>query len=173
MHWKYKFLIAEGIIFVGGNALDSIEKRETFRAARETADRLGKPLLNAGCGDETENTFIEPILQSDANLDVVPRDVPNFVLGSVEDMHMFGDKQFGVAFCSHTLEHVDDPEKALAELQRVADYAYVCAPSPENIFYSHFYPEHKWRFVDGEPIRTNSEILFPILLAANALILIL
>lgn len=102
------------------------EKDLVFWQAREAANAAGKPLLNAGCGIWYQTA----ILNSDVNMDYKRRNVPNFVLSSLEDMSMFGDKQFGAVFCSHVLEHVKDLGKARAELDRVADYEFIITPSP-------------------------------------------
>jgi hypothetical protein len=104
------------------------QREDVFNAARATATYLGKPLLNAGCGGPEK--FLRALENSDVNLDVIPREVPNFVLGSIEDLSMFRNKQFGAVFCSHVLEHVQNLEKAKSELDRVSDYQYYITPSP-------------------------------------------
>ena len=132
------------------------EQRERgliFNQARAVADSLNKPLLNAGCGI----TYWRAIMESDLNMDVVPRDVPNFVLGSVEDMSMFYDKQFGAVYCSHVLEHVSDLAGAKAELERVADYQFVITPSPFFLS-SWLLPRHKRVFNDTKGISVLAEI---------------
>ena len=52
------------------------------------------------------------------------------VLGSVHDMHMFGNRQFDVVIASHVLEHlaVAYLDRALGELARVARFALVYLP---------------------------------------------
>lgn len=82
------------------------------------------------------------------NADVVKHaDVPNYV--QVSDIYNlpFRDKQFKRVLCSHTIEHVDDPEQFFAELSRVGEeVTLILAPlwdvgSVINIF------EHKWIFL--------------------------
>lgn len=48
------------------------ERDFIFNQARQTANKLGKSLLNAGCGWR----YKLAIEESDVNLDMVPRDVP-------------------------------------------------------------------------------------------------
>ncbi|MFC1961591.1 methyltransferase domain-containing protein [Chloroflexota bacterium] len=67
---------------------------------------------------------------SDVNLDIVARDVPHFVLGDIQNLEMFADKQFGAVYASHVLEHVEEPDTALRELSRVAEYVFVITPLP-------------------------------------------
>ena len=52
------------------------------------------------------------------------------VLGSVHDMHMFGDREFDVVIASHVLEHlaVAYLDRALDELARVARFALIYLP---------------------------------------------
>jgi len=57
----------------------------------------------------------------------------------------FLDKTFDYAICNHVVEHVDDPETALAELSRVAKRGFLGVPSE---FYEFICPTHthKWVF---------------------------
>jgi len=132
------------------------EQRErdlVFDEAKATANRLNKPLLNAGCGFK----YWRAIMESDVNMDVVPQDVPNFVLGTVENMSMFSDKQFGAVFCVHVLEHVDNLARAKSELERVADYQFIVTPSP--LFLSSWLlPKHKRVFNDTKGMSVLVEI---------------
>ena len=108
--------------------------------ARILSRKLGKPLLvvgrpkgRHGCGDVT--------------LDIAPKgECPCEVQGDVRNMHMFSDKQFGSAFCSHVLEHLppEDVDKAIGELTRVAHYAVILYPSKYSLI-ARFHPDHKLR----------------------------
>jgi len=51
-----------------------------------------------------------------------------FVLGDVQCLP-FVDKAFDFVYCSHLLEHTFHPEKAIAELERVASAGYIEVPS--------------------------------------------
>lgn len=64
----------------------------------------------------------------------------------------FKDKSFDYVITSHILEHVDDPEKFVAELERVAMRGYIETPSElsEKLF---GWPFHKWTVrCDGDTI---------------------
>jgi len=70
----------------------------------------------------------------DVTLDLDPDvlKVPGGIQGDERQMP-FADKQFGVCFNEHTLEHLPDVEsirRAVAECVRVADYAVFLIPSP-------------------------------------------
>jgi SAM-dependent methyltransferase len=110
--------------------------RLVFNEARKSADAFGKPLLNVGC----KKVFTA---LSDVNLDIVPRQAPHFVQGDIQNLHMFRDKQFGAIYAAHVLEHVDDPDRALLELHRVAETVYVITPLPVYPW-SWLHPQHKW-----------------------------
>jgi ubiquinone/menaquinone biosynthesis C-methylase UbiE len=101
-------------------------------------------LLNAGCG----NAFIE---QSDVNMDIAQKEVSNFIIGDVQNMWMFHDKQFGAVYASHVLEHVENPEETLEELHRVADSVFIITPLPcwPTAWLG---PGHKWIFWRKRPI---------------------
>ena len=94
--------------------------------------------LNICCGD---------IDGGGLNADIVAQDVPNFVL--TQDIYRlpFKDGEFESVLCSHTIEHVDDPDAFWAELNRVGQEVTLILPplwdlaAALNIF------EHKWIFL--------------------------
>lgn len=55
----------------------------------------------------------------------------------------FANDAFDYVICSHVIEHVDHPEKALRELSRVANTGYIAAPSEIFEILSPL-PAHKW-----------------------------
>ena len=82
------------------------------------------------------------------NVDIVKHaEVPNLVV--VDDIYNlpFTNDQFDNVLCSHTIEHVDDPEAFFAELDRVAKEVTLVIPplwdlsAVLNIF------EHRWIFL--------------------------
>lgn len=81
------------------------------------------------------------------NADIVTQQVPNFVLISDIDRLPFGDGEFEHVLCSHTIEHVDDPDAFWTELNRVGRHVTIILPplwdlaAALNIF------EHKWIFL--------------------------
>lgn len=59
----------------------------------------------------------------------------------------FADKQFDFVYCSHLLEHVDNPAKACEELMRVGKRGYIETPTKtSDIMFNFLYLEdhHKW-----------------------------
>ena len=98
-------------------------KRPIFNLAKLAARKADKPLLNAGCGLKFTDL-------SDVNLDIVSKEVPHFVKGDIQNLSMFKDKQFGAVYASHVVEHVEDVDAALQELNRVAENVYVITPFP-------------------------------------------
>jgi hypothetical protein len=60
----------------------------------------------------------------------------------------FSEKQFNFVFCSHVLEHVDDPIAACIELQRVALGGYIETPAlMKDVLFSWPAGIHKWYVV--------------------------
>lgn len=94
--------------------------------------------LNICCGD---------IDGGGLNADIVAQDVPNFVLTPDIYRLPFEDGEFERVLCSHTMEHVDDPDAFWAELNRVGQEVTLILPplwdpaAALNIF------EHKWIFL--------------------------
>ncbi|HUU87632.1 MAG TPA: class I SAM-dependent methyltransferase [Candidatus Glassbacteria bacterium] len=54
-----------------------------------------------------------------------------FVKTAMEDMPMFKDKEFDYAYSHHVLEHVQDPNKACAEMVRIAKAGILYFPTVE------------------------------------------
>ena len=65
-----------------------------------------------------------------------------FLEGDVEKLP-FKDKVFDFVFCSHLLEHVESPDKAIAELTRVAKKGYIEVPFAIIDLLKPF-PPHLW-----------------------------
>lgn len=64
------------------------------------------------------------------------------VVGDVQNLP-FQDGSFDYVICSHVLEHVEDPQRAAAELSRVAPRGYIEVPSLLHERMSPF-PFHRW-----------------------------
>lgn len=65
-----------------------------------------------------------------------------FMEADVENLP-FKDKVFDFVFCSHLLEHVENPDKAIKELTRVAKKGYVEVPNAILDLFRPF-PAHLW-----------------------------
>ena len=61
----------------------------------------------------------------------------------------FRNKSIDFAYCSHVLEHVDDPKKACSELMRVGRRGYIETPGyAKDLLYGWaLYANHKWHVV--------------------------
>jgi len=94
--------------------------------------------LNISCG----YTNIAKI-----NADIIERDVPNFML--IKDIYNlpFKNKQFENVVSSHTIEHVDDPDKFFNELSRVSKNVTLLVPPLWDLAAGCWVLEHKWLFL--------------------------
>ena len=144
------FIVLGGI---SGTILEQSARHQVLRKAREVA--RGKPIINIGCG---KYNF------GDVNVDVAPRNVPNFILGNAYNLWQFRDKQFGAAIISHVAEHLEYPDLALQEAQRVADHVFVLTPTPLN-FFAWVHPDHKRIYFGRKSIGINP--IFNILLIGS------
>ncbi len=82
------------------------------------------------------------------NADIIRHaDLPGFRL--VENIYQlpFHDKEFETVLCSHTLEHVDDPQKFFSELKRVGKEVTIVVPPLYDIFAVFNILEHKYIFL--------------------------
>ena len=93
--------------------------------------------LNICCG-ETDGGGI--------NADIVPRSVDNFLEVDIYDLP-FADKSLGAVLCSHTIEHVEDPDAFYAELQRVGREVVVVIPPLWDLAAVFNVWEHRWIFL--------------------------
>ena len=156
-NWQKWLLGISGV--VGGvlifSAIDHhldyhVRKNAIMDWVKKYAKTKTKPVINIGC---------RCIDLGGVNVDVVDRSncVKNFVLADAENLYMFYDKQFSVAVLSHVLEHCENPDKALAEAQRVADEVIVLVPHWWNLG-NWFCPEHLWVFFDERDITKRTRL---------------
>lgn len=82
------------------------------------------------------------------NADIVKhQDLPRFI--QVNDIYNlpFGNDQFETVLCSHTMEHVDDPELFYTELQRIGKQVTLVVPPLYDLAAVLNILEHKWIFL--------------------------
>jgi len=144
-------IFSGAVSLIGGYALrDFLHVAVTKQAAFEHAMELsnGKGIVNIGAGPHRtyQAQIIAEAPETMANVDIAPNGMPHFVQLDIEtDRLPFTDKQFGCAFLSHILEHLDNWQFALDEASRVADYAVVVLPHPAY-FSGWLTPEHRQHF---------------------------
>lgn len=82
------------------------------------------------------------------NADIIQHaPLENFCL--IEDIYdlPFKDNQFNTVVCSHTMEHVEDPERFLQELKRVGGRVTIIVPPLYDISAAFNPFVHKWLFL--------------------------
>jgi len=88
------------------------------------ADIAGKEVLEVGCGKGYLTDLIAEKGYKITGIDLFLRHAKRnnynvvYLQGNIEELP-FADKQFDTVVCTHTLEHVQNFEKALSELRRV------------------------------------------------------
>lgn len=90
------------------------------------------------------------------NADVVKRNVSNFKL--IKNIYKlpFKDKQFNNVLCSHTMEHVEKPEKFYKELKRISKNLVLLIPPVWDIASFFHIREHKWQFLTAKTRHENN-----------------
>ena len=95
-----------------------------------------------------------------ANVDIHCGRTPKCETADMNFSLPFSDKTFDVAFASHVLEHIDEWELALAEMDRVADNVVLALPHPLSLS-GWLYTEHKQHF--GPKDVKEMEAIYPTL----------
>lgn len=110
-------------------------------------------VLDVGSGDKPfwrADVIVDKFLDDDqqrASGGIIYDKRKVFVKANVEKLP-FEDKTFDFVFCSHLLEHVKNPDRAIKELTRVAKNGYIEVPNYIMEFFNPF-PSHLW-FCDYE-----------------------
>ncbi len=121
---------------------DRVLRAKGLSEALELSQKTGKKILNISCGNSD---------YGDVNADIADRNVKNFVKYDPNKPLPFDDKEFGVVYSAHTIEHTDNPYQFAKELHRVADhvvllYPHYLDPSAWTLF-------HRWVNIDGKWIK--------------------
>lgn len=119
----------------------------------EKADNQLATLLDVGCG----RGYWLKLLKEKTNFQLTGCDVfekppiagIDYKQGTIEALP-FADKSFDIVTCHHTLEHIRDIRKAVAELKRVArKQLIIVVPKQRYYYYTldlhlHFFPEKEY-----------------------------
>ena len=144
--WLKWVLIGAGAVAAYQTTIFFVELDERRRVSAQSlayCRSIGKPYLVVGM-----RMYARHPDDGDVTLDVNPEvlNQPGGVVGDVRDMP-FANKQFGVCYCAHVLEHmysIEDVQRAVAECTRVADYAAFLCPSPYSLV-NLIHPTHHLR----------------------------
>jgi ubiquinone/menaquinone biosynthesis C-methylase UbiE len=121
-------------------------KDAAFQRARELSN--GRGIVNIGAGPHrtSQAQIIAESPDVVVNIDITANGMPHFIQLDVDNNILpFDDKQFGCAFASHILEHLNNWQFALDEMERVADNVVVVLPHPAY-FSCWIHPRHKQHF---------------------------
>jgi hypothetical protein len=137
------------------------QKNKSYKAAVLCSRKLGKPLLVAG--GPWSNTGLRRQLKipahggGDVCLDITYRAFQGHPRGLIADVTQipFFDKVFGAVFASHLLEHlpsVSSANRALDELNRVAEAVFIVCPSRQSVGAWLHRGHHLWVWQKGDTI---------------------
>jgi len=115
--------------------------------------RPGERVLDVGSGAYPfpYATHLADLFEGDTSHRVEPlaKDERPFAVINIEKMP-YHDKEFDFVYCSHVLEHVEDPSKACDELMRVGKRGYIETPtriSDIMLNFTKLKGHHKWYIV--------------------------
>jgi len=80
-------------------------------------------ILDVGCGNQPHgdvNLDLYPHANIHRNIELNPKNIQNFIIGDARNLP-FKSNTFSLVYCSHTLEHFNQPLKVLKELIRVSN----------------------------------------------------
>jgi len=131
-----------------------------IQAMLERIPRDAKRLLDVGCG---RGYFLGKVAEARPDLQLVGVDVVDklafsgaqLVSGNIEALP-FEDGSFDVVTCSHTLEHIIRPARAVSELRRVAkNTLFVVVPCQRYFYFTldehvNFYPQREMLLAELE-----------------------
>ena len=110
----------------------------------------GEKVLDIGCGGYPFPlaTHLADLYEGETThrSEKLKRDHRPFTVCGVEEIP-FLDKEFDFVYCSHLLEHVDNPAKACEELMRISKRGYIETPSKISDVMFNFTKlpnHHKW-----------------------------
>lgn len=86
------------------------------------------------------------VAETSHRVETLERDKRPFVAADICNMP-YADQSFDFVFCSHVLEHLDDPGKAIREIQRVGRRGYIEVPSRLSdvmMNFTHLANHHRW-----------------------------
>lgn len=113
-----------------------------LNSAKRYTLKMGGALLHIYCGEQA---------CGDVNADIVPRNVPSFILLNQQGPLPFEDKQFSAIFSSDTLEYCESPLDLILEFQRVAEKVFIVIPKIWDFNFSS--PKHRWLPIDRMGMR--------------------
>lgn len=88
-------------------------------------------------------------------------DLPNFVIIKNAYKLPFKDKQFDYVLCSHTIEHVEDPEAFYRELKRVGNHVVLLTPPLLDLGAVLNITEHRSIFLSFKTLHTDFPKFIP------------
>jgi len=151
----------DGLNTISRNRLSDLNTKTLNRLVSEI-ETNAKTLIDIGCGN---GYLLQNIKEKHNHIRLTGFDVANklvqksdihFVSGNIEKLP-FADRSFDVVVCTHVLEHVLHPEKAVQELKRITNKQLIIVV-PKQRYYYYTLDEHLQFFYHKESLTTLIDI---------------
>jgi SAM-dependent methyltransferase len=103
-------------------------------------------LIDLGCGDMPFKAWVSTQVTTYDSLDFFPRSAEVTYVADIQDMSMIESDHYDSALCIEVLEHVSDPFKAAAEIQRILKPGGVLVISVPHLSRLHDEPHDYYRY---------------------------
>jgi ubiquinone/menaquinone biosynthesis C-methylase UbiE len=125
--------------------IDSFYKRKILPGFKIKKEEL---VIDIGSGDKPfwrADVFLDKLSLGNAQRSTHKDTISSmgvFVDGDCSNMP-FKNKAFDFSYCAHLLEHVEDPQKAIKEIERISERGYIEVPNAVSEVIQPFSP-HLW-----------------------------
>ncbi len=119
-----------------------------YIAVSKAFGSLGGRVLDTGCGIMPYAELLPPAVTLYHGLDISVRDSHPTLIGDVQSLAMLRSASYDSVVCLEVLEHLPDPNQALAEIARVLEDSGILVLSAPHLSRLHELPHDYYRYTE-------------------------